>query len=171
MNNGIKNSNVLVGSAVLCQDKESKESWFVIKNAGEETWEFPKVIVRKGESSVRAVLRIMGEKGSMTTRILEEVGRTDTVNTVNGKTVPQRVIYYLLILRSTPTEAIGFDNSDWLDYKKAIKTLSSKKEQSMLTSARDLYKLWKKERKAKGLSNSLEDEEEAIEEEAAAGEQ
>lgn len=114
------------------------------KQKDSQDWEIPKVVVRKGESSVRAVIRIMGEKGGMSTRVLEEVGRAGGTTTINGKILSQRQIYYLMLLRSGSSEAIGFEDFQWLDYTKAQKALSSKREKSMLKEAKEVLKDWNK---------------------------
>ena len=91
----------------------------------------------------------MGEKGLMTTRVLEEVGRAGGVTNLNGRTLPQRHIYYLMILKSLSKDAAGFGEFLWLDYSKAARKISSKREKLMLKQARSVYKEWKKQRKAK----------------------
>ena len=140
---------ILVSGAVLLREQSGKIQWFLSKEPDSDNWELPSVLVRKGESSVRAILRIMGEKGGMTTKVLEEVGRVGGVKTVNNKTQTQRQIYYLMILKSTANEAIGFSESAWLEYAKASRRLSSKREKTILKNGRDLYKKWKKERQIK----------------------
>lgn len=148
MNNNDKNQVLVAGATLFRNPKEDME-WFITKSVADNKWELPKVIVRKGESSVRAVLRIMGEKGGMTTRVLEEAGRAGGVTTVGGKTIPQRHIYYLMLLKSTAGEPIGFGESEWLDFAGAVKKLSSKREQTVLKQAREEYKKWKKAREAR----------------------
>lgn len=143
----MNNNSVLVGGVCLFKEEEGKCFWLVIKNKEEGEWELPKIVVRKVESSVRAVLRMLGEQGGMSVRILEEVGRSGGVTTLNNKVVPQRVIYYLLRQRSAEGEIIGFSEFEWFDYTKAVKKLSQKKEAQMLGVARDMYKTWSKNRK------------------------
>ena len=126
---------VLVAGACIFKEKNGVIKWFLVKQNGEDNWEIPKVPVRRGESSVRAVLRMMGEKGNMTTRVLEEAGRFGGITTVNGKKLPQRHIYYLMLEKSHSGEAIGFTDSVWCEYPKTIKTLSSKREKSVLKEA------------------------------------
>lgn len=140
---------VLVSGAVLFKEGRGKRYWFIIKQGEDGSWEIPKVFVRKGESSVRASLRMMGEQGGMTTKVLEEVGRSGGVTSVSGKVLPQRHIYYLMILQSGTNEAIGFEESKWLEYAGAVRKLSTKRERAMLKSARKVLKKWKKEQKAK----------------------
>lgn len=140
---------------VLFREQNGKVSWFITKHNEKNEWELPKVVVRKGESSVRAVIRIMGEKGGMTTRVLEEAGRTSATVTTDNKTSPQKTFFYLMMLRSGSSDTIGFGEYAWLEYPKAASRLTSKKEKSILKSAKELLKAWKKERK-----NHPEEEEE-----------
>ena len=139
-----KNTQVLVSGAVLYKEQRGKISWFIVKLPDEETWELPKVLVRRGESSVRASLRMMGEKGGMTTKVLEEAGRAGGVTTVNDKTLPQRYLYYLMVMKSGTSEPIGFPKYAWFDYGKAVRKLSSKREKQMLKAANVELKKWKK---------------------------
>jgi hypothetical protein len=136
---------VLVSGAIVFKKGRGKSRWLITKQAEDDEWEIPKVVVRKGESSVRASLRMMGEKGGMTTQVLEEAGRAGGVTTINGKTLPQRYLYYLMVLRAPSGEAIGFAAHKWLEYAKAVRKLSSKREQTMLRQARKEYRIWKKE--------------------------
>jgi len=138
---------VLTSGAIVFKDDKGLYV-FIVKNTEEEGWELPKVIVRKGESSVRAALRMMGEKAAMTTKVLEEVGRSGGVTTVNGKILPQRHLYYLMVHKISGNEVIGFPESLWLEYSKAIKKLSSKREIGMVKSARDMYKTILRDRKS-----------------------
>jgi 8-oxo-dGTP pyrophosphatase MutT (NUDIX family) len=142
MNN---NKTVLVAGVVLFRERDDKTEWFLSKESSDGEWELPKTIVRKGESSVRAVIRLMSQKGSMSTRVLEEAGRSGGVSTINGKTVPRRFIYYTMLTKSQATEAIGFIESKWYEYKDASKKLTSKKEQTILKEAYEYYKVWKKQ--------------------------
>ncbi len=149
MNLNINKNLVLVAGACIFKEARGSMKWFVIKQNGEDKWEIPKVLVRKGESSVRGVLRMMGEKANMTTRVLEEVARFGGVTTVNGKKLPQRHIYYLMLAKAASAEAIGFSESAWVDYSKMIKMLSSKREKGVVKAAStELARI-----KKKGLKN------------------
>jgi ADP-ribose pyrophosphatase YjhB (NUDIX family) len=61
---------VLVSGAIVFKEKRKKTTWFLSRQKDTDGWEIPKVLVRKGESSVRAALRMMGEKGGMTSKVL-----------------------------------------------------------------------------------------------------
>lgn len=148
---------VLIAGAIVFRELNEKPEWFLIKHQEENIWEIPKVTVRKGESSVRAALRMMGEKAFMTTRVLEEAGRAGGVANINGKSVSQRHLYYLMLSKSAAKDTVGFPGSLWLDYSQAIKKIASKREKMMLKEAREIYKKWKKERKTRK-KNSQEQE-------------
>lgn len=135
MNLVINKNLVLVAGACVFKENRGRLKWFLVKQNGEENWEIPKVLVRKGESSVRAVLRMMGEKGNMTTRVLEEAGRFGGITTVNGKRLPQRHIYYLMIERSQAGEVIGFTDSIWIEHSKGLRMVFSKRERAVLKAA------------------------------------
>lgn len=137
---------VLISSAVVFKKVGKKDLWFLVKSS-EGEWEIPRTVVRKGESSVRASLRMMGEQGGMTTRVLEEAGRAGGVTTINDKTLPQRHLYYLTRLLEEEGEAIGFEEFVWLEYAKAIRKLPSKRERSMLKQARKELRIWRKKKK------------------------
>jgi len=133
----IDKNTVLISGACLFREVRGKRQWFLVKQTKAGEWEIPKVLTRKGESSVRAALRISA-------RVLEEAGRAGGATTINGKTLPQRHIYYLMLTKTTPVESIGFPESAWLDYSNAVKKLSSKREKQMLKSAREVLEKWKK---------------------------
>lgn len=137
---------VLVSGAVVFKKGRSKKRWFVVRQSDDDKWEIPKVVVRKAESSARAALRMMGEQGGMSTQVIEEIGRAGGVTTINGKTFPQRHLYYLMVQRQGTNEAIGFIDSKWLEYAEAARKLSSKRERVMLRQARKEYRKWIKVR-------------------------
>ncbi|KKQ42195.1 MAG: hypothetical protein US60_C0022G0021 [Microgenomates group bacterium GW2011_GWC1_37_8] len=139
---------VLISCACVFNEKHGKQKWFLVK-LDEDKWEIPKMVVRKGESSVRAGLRMMTEKGGMNVRVLEEVGRAGGVTSVNDKTFPQRYIYYLMLNKMIGGEVIGFSDFLWLEHAKAVRKLTSKRERQMLKIAKQVLIKWQKERKKK----------------------
>ncbi len=137
--------SVLVASAIVFRDNNGKIQCFIVKESPETDWEFPKTVVRKGESSVRAALRMLGQKAAMSARVIEEAGRSNGVFTVNGKVSTKRLIHYITITKSFASETIGFTEDAWLAYKDAVKKLTSKKEQTLLKDSYEYYNLWKKQ--------------------------
>lgn len=156
MNNN-RNKIILISAAVIYRQDGNKTAWFLVKQNDEAGWEIPKTAVRRGESSVRGVIRMMGEQGGMRAKVLEEVGRSGGSASINGKIVSQRYLYYLMVQRGDP-QVLGFVEYEWLDYAKALKRLKSKKDQAMLEKARDLMKEVNKDKKRKDLMDEEEDE-------------
>jgi 8-oxo-dGTP pyrophosphatase MutT (NUDIX family) len=145
----IDKNTVIIAGAVVVRETKGKDEWLLVKQTDSGGWEFCKALVRKGESSVRTAIRVMGEKAGLTTKVLDEAGRIKSSSQVAGRSVVQLTIYYLMLLRSTPREIIGFSDYFWGDYSKAYKKLESKKEKQILSKARELFNDWKKNKKAK----------------------
>jgi 8-oxo-dGTP pyrophosphatase MutT (NUDIX family) len=143
--NNKNNQQVLIGGAIVFRDNRGKRQYLLVRQNGNGDWEIPKVTVRKGESSVRSVIRMTSEQGGMTARVLEEVGRATGVAVVNGKSIPQKYYYYLMLQKGGVSELIGFAEFKWLEYGDALKKISLKREKEMLKSAREVLKQWEKE--------------------------
>jgi hypothetical protein len=141
------NQQILIGGAVVFRDYYRKRQFLLVKIEKEGDWEIPKITVRKGESSVRAVLRLTGEQGGMSARVLEEAGRGSGTTIINGKSIPQKYYYYLMLQRGGQTEMIGFSEFKWMEYGDAVKKVASKKEKEILRSAREVLRLWEKTHK------------------------
>ena len=143
-----KNNNISIGGAVVYKEGRGRRYYWIVADK-DGNWEIPKVAVRRGESSVRAVIRMTSEIVGMNARVLEEVGRHSTVVLVNGKATPQKTYYYLLLLKAV-TELMGFEKYQWMDFKKATKAVGLKREKDTLREAEELIKKWEKERKKVG---------------------
>ena len=88
----MKNNNeVLVGGAVVFKEGKNKKMFLLSKNNNGD-FEIPKTTVRRGESSVRAVIRYTSEQGNMNARVLDEVGRATGTATVNSRQITQKYI-------------------------------------------------------------------------------
>jgi 8-oxo-dGTP pyrophosphatase MutT (NUDIX family) len=141
----MKTNQITIAGAVLFKDSRGKRYFLLIKQK-EGEWELSKAIVRRGESSVRAAIRMTAEQGGLTAKVLEEAGRASGIGMVGGKSVPQKYYYYLMIQQSAG-EMIGFEKFQWLEFNKALKELSLKREQDMLKSAKEVLKEWEKKYK------------------------
>ena len=145
----MRNKNqILIGAGVIYKEVRKGRKYLIVRKEGEDKWEFPKIVVRRGESSVRAVIRMLGEAAGIGAKVLEEVSRVNSVVVVNGKSMPQRLYYYLLIQKAAE-EIIGFDKFEWLDTKRAFNKLSLKREKDVLRESEKMIKAWEKEEKRK----------------------
>lgn len=144
----MKQKLILVGAAIVYKKVKDKPVWFLVKQKEDSDWEIPKTSARRGESSVRSVIRMMGEQAAMNVKVLEEVGRAGGAALVGGQTIPERKIFYLMYCKEAK-EILAFVDFIWLDYAKAVRKLKTKKEQSMLKAAKDLLKEIEKKKKKK----------------------
>ncbi len=156
------NQQISIGVAMVFRDFKGKRQWFIVRQKEEDDWELPKVTVRKGESSVRSVIRLTGEQAGMTVRVLEEAGRASSSTIINGKSIPQKIYYYLMVQKSGGLDPIGFQEFQWLEYGQAVKKVTVKRDKEMFLEAKNVLKEWEKNHK-KQLDEP--EEEEMIEEE------
>lgn len=147
--NNKNNQQILIGGAVIFRDNRGKRQFLLVKTTEDGNWEIPKVTVRRGESSVRAVLRLTGEQGGITARVLEEAGRCTGNTIVNGNSVVQKYYYYLMLQKGGPGEMIGFQDFKWVKTAEIIKKLDTKREKEMFKSARKVLKEWETTHKVK----------------------
>lgn len=132
---------VLMSAVLMFRGKSDKGlQWYLVKQNDEENWDFPKTIARKGESSVRAAIRLMLEAAGVKAKVLDEAGRAGGATKVNGKAVTQRNLYYLMQYQGGGEELLQFTDAQWVDDKKILKTLKNKREKSMLEAAREALK-------------------------------
>lgn len=139
----------LVSAAAIYKLVGGKREWLLVKNEKESNWEFAKSPVRKGESSVRTVIRIMAERANLKARVLDEAGRTTATTVLNGKAVQQRTIYYLIVQKGTEGEMLGYAETIWVEYDKALRRIASKKEAGILKEAMKIVREREKARKKK----------------------
>ena len=139
-----KNQQLLVGGALVFKDSRGKRQFLVVKQKDDGDWEIPKVNVRRGESSVRAVIRMTSEQAGMSARVLEEAGRTASTAIINGKNIPQKFLYYLMEQKAGGVEVVGFNDFKWLEYGEAVKKISLKREKDIIRSGKDVLKEWEK---------------------------
>lgn len=145
MKNG--NGEVLVGGAVVFKEGKDKLQYLISKNNDGE-FELLKSTVRRGESSVRAVIRYTTEQGNMNTRVLDEIGRASSVATVNNKTISYKYIYYLMLFKAG-AEITGMGDIAWVDYLSASKKIKLKREKDILKTASTMAKEWQKKKKTR----------------------
>lgn len=138
------NQQILIGGAIVFRDYRGKRQFLLVQQKEDGDWEIPKITVRRGESSVRAVIRMISEQGGMSVRVLEEAGRGTGTTVVNGKSISQKTYYYIMLQKSGGIDAIGFFKSKWMEYGDATRKLKLKREKDMLKAAKDYLKVWEK---------------------------
>lgn len=144
----------LVAGAAIFRRKDGKTSWFVVKTDGDSGWQFPKGTVRRGESSVRAAIRTVGETAGLGARVLEEAGRATASTTKDGKQVTEKIIYYLMqqmvALEVNPQYFQvnpQYFQVSWYNYPKAKQKLALSREKRILSQANQTLREWLKRNK------------------------
>lgn len=103
----------------------------MVKFGSKTPGELIKGPVRRGESSVGAILRILREEQGMSVEVLEESGRISS---------SQKVIYYL-IEQSAPADKQRITHQEkWGQYSQIVRVLGSEKERKILQQAKDVLK-------------------------------
>jgi len=144
----MKNNNeMMIGGAVVFKEGKGKKLFLLSKN-NEGDWEILKTTVRRGESSVRAVIRYTSEQGNMNARVLDEVGRSTGSATINSRLINQKYIYYLLYYKAG-AEVAGLGEIGWFDKEQSVKKITLKREKDMLKTANTMIKDWEKAKKKK----------------------
>ncbi len=141
------NGEVMIGGAVVFKEGKGKKLFLLSKNQDGE-WEILKTTVRRGESSVRSVIRYTSEQGNMNARVLDEVGRATGSGTVNNKAISYKYLYYLMYFKAG-AEITGMGEVSWFDKEQANKKLTLKREKDMLKTANSMIKEWEKKNKKK----------------------
>lgn len=142
---------LVAGAAVFRKAKNGRVTWFLVKDSQSKRWELPKALVRKGESSVRTILRVMGEQGGMNCKIVEEAGRIEDKVEVNGKRMSRRIVYYL-VLEKSAGEVLGFEEYTWADFSSALEKIGWNKEKKIFINAKKELESWLEKRKTKNLT-------------------
>ena len=67
MINNKNNQQISIGGAIVFRSSRAGYQYLLVKVKEDGDWEIPKVTVRKGESSVRAAIRLMGDRSMIST--------------------------------------------------------------------------------------------------------
>lgn len=141
------NGEVMIGGALVFKEGRGKKLFLLSKNQNGE-WEILKTTVRRGESSVRSVIRYTSEQGNMNARVLDEVGRATGSGTINNRLITYKYLYYLMFFKAG-AEIMGLGEVNWFDKEQAMKKISLKREKDMLKTANSMIKEWEKKNKKK----------------------
>lgn len=130
----------LIAGMTVFKRRNGSPVWLVVKKAAKGEWELPKGSVRRGESSVASILRVMREDAGLIMEVLEEAGRT----TISA----EKAIFYLgERISAIPAENV-YKQEKWLPYIQAKKSLGLEREKKMLVQANEVLKEWTRRQKS-----------------------
>lgn len=137
---------LITGSAV-CRRRKSQTQWLLVRATKNGGWEFPKDSVRRGESSVSAIIRYLNEAVGLRARIIEEAGRATVSSTSKGETQEEKLVFYLACLAGGQVQNGHIKRKDmkWFSSALAAKNLSLARERRILKQANNVFKEWQKE--------------------------
>ena len=140
--NCLVNKNILyVGTALIAKKRTvNGYTWLLVKTKPESEWEFPKSVARKGESSVRATIRMTQEQFFMNAIVLQEADRFTGKASEEEKALEKMTLFYLMLHKSGGDDISGFTDHKWFDEKALAKKLTSKKEINAFQKAKKLLK-------------------------------
>lgn len=145
---GTKAEKLVAAGVVFRERKKGVIEWFYIKTDATNQFELPKTDVRRGESSVQAVIRHLKENGGLRVTVLEEAGRANVTTKKSGEAREEKILYYLMQHKMGNEADIRIEGQ-WGILANVKKKLATSREQKILTSANTEYKEWLKKKKLK----------------------
>ena len=135
---------ILVSAGAVFKNRAGKNLWLLVKGSSNESWQLPKSIVRRNESSVRAVIRTLSEMAGVRVRVIDEVSKTSVRSGRNGRSFTKRTIYYLMQQRGKDG-TIATSRTTWVNARNMRGKLKSIAERKILTQAKKILTQWQKE--------------------------
>lgn len=141
----ITTENLISGAAIWRKNRGITE-WLVVKEKNINEWELPKGDVRRGESSVGAIIRVLREDTGIAARVLEEAGRVSLSLQKNGQKKSGHAIFYLAnqVARLSHPRIL---EERWLPLTSACRLIKKAKEKKILKQANSVFREWKKQKK------------------------
>lgn len=104
------------------------------KHSQNHHWGFPKGWIEKGQTSKEAALREVKEEGGIEAEILEKIGDSKYVYTLNGEKIFKVVTYYLMKYISGDPKDHDWEMEDagWFGIEEALQILSFSQDKELL---------------------------------------
>lgn len=105
-------------------------------------WSFPKGLIDPGQTSKEAAVREVKEEGGVEAEIIDKVGYSKYVYTLNGVKIFKVVTYFLMKYISGDIKDHDFEVSDigWYEPENALKQLSFSQDKELLKKALTMIK-------------------------------
>ncbi|MBI2020524.1 NUDIX domain-containing protein [Candidatus Daviesbacteria bacterium] len=129
----------------LAQDKflKNKVEVLLTKHSQNKNWSFPKGWIEEGQTAEQAAVREVKEEGGVEAEILDKVGYSKYVYTLNNEKIFKVVTYFLMKYVSGDPKDHDWEveEAGWFEVADALKTLSFSHDKELLKEA---VKLWQK---------------------------
>ena len=113
----------------------------VTQHSQNKHWGFPKGWIDKGETVKEAALREVKEEGGIEAEIVEKIGESKYVYTLNNEKIFKVVTIFLMKYLSGNPEDHDFEVSEanWYSPEDALKQLSFSQDKELLKKALEIY--------------------------------
>lgn len=120
-----------------------KNQVLLTKHSQNKHWSFPKGLIDPGQTSKEAAIREVREEGGVEAEILNKVGYSKYVYTLNGEKIFKVVTYFLMRYQSGDPSLHDFEveEAGWYEVDKALKQLTFSQDQKLLKKALELNNL------------------------------
>lgn len=110
------------------------------KHSQNHYWGFPKGWIEEGQTSKEAALREVKEEGGVEAEILDKVGDSEYVYTLNGEKIFKVVVYFLMKYKKGDPKDHDWEMEDanWFSPEEALKTLSFSHDKVLLKKASEI---------------------------------
>ncbi len=136
---------------IVFKTVRSQGQVLLTKHSQNKHWSFPKGLIDPGQTTEEAALREVREEGGVEAEIVDKVGYSKYVYTLNGEKIFKVVTYFLMrYLSGNPSDHDWeVEEAGWYEVDEAIKQLTFSQDKALLKKAIDLVKLKAKNSKLK----------------------
>lgn len=104
-------------------------------------WSFPKGLIDPGQTSEEAAVREVKEEGGVEAEIVDKVGYSKYVYTLNGEKIFKVVTYFLMKYKSGDPKDHDWEVEEvgWYEVEDALKQLTFSQDKELLKKALKIY--------------------------------
>lgn len=119
----------------------SKGQVLLTKHSQNKHWSFPKGLIDPGQTSQEAAVREVKEEGGIEAEILDKVGYSKYIYTLNGEKIFKVVTYFLMkyISGNPKDHDWEVEEAGWYEPKAALKQLTFPQDKKLLKEALEKY--------------------------------
>lgn len=106
-------------------------------------WSFPKGLIDPGQTTEEAAIREVKEEGGVEAEILDKVGYSKYVYSLNDEKIFKVVTYFLMKYKSGDPKDHDWEVSEagWYEVKGALKQLTFSQDKDLLKKASEMLKI------------------------------
>ncbi len=119
----------------------SKGQVLVTQHSQNKHWSFPKGLIDQGQTTEEAAIREVKEEGGVEAEIVQKIGYSKYIYTLNGEKIFKVVTYFLMKYLSGSPEDHDWEVSEagWYEPEEALKQLTFSQDKELLKKALKMY--------------------------------